>query len=216
MPTGQVATHVRCEQNGVAPEQTLPQAPQFIASDTGLTHAVPHASSPPVQAQALLTQVCPTPQRVLHMPQWLKSVVVVTQTLPQLVCPLAQDDDLPAEPPVGLVPALAPPEPALPALGVLPLPELPFVIVSTGPAPQLASSPRHPMNPKANTLRMRHLLVDPRRPRNPFTVTIFPRGRICSGRNLASRQPSFRPSDARRASSPRHGASPDQAERAKA
>jgi hypothetical protein len=89
----------------------LPQAPQFIGSDTVLTQAIPHDRRPLPHTHALPVQVWLDPQRTAQPPQLLRSLVVFTQIPEHAICPLVQRD-APPEPPV-------PPELLVPPLPLL-------------------------------------------------------------------------------------------------
>jgi hypothetical protein len=56
-PAAQVAEQARAEQNGVAPEQTVPQAPQLFGSEALLTQASLQASRGAMQAQVPAEQL---------------------------------------------------------------------------------------------------------------------------------------------------------------
>jgi hypothetical protein len=70
----QVAEQRPPEQKGVAPEQAVPQAPQFIGSEVLLTQASPQAESGDMHAHAPDEQDWLAPHFLRHMPQLLKSV----------------------------------------------------------------------------------------------------------------------------------------------
>jgi hypothetical protein len=70
----------------------LPQAPQFLLSDTRSTQVVPHFVCPgehslPPPVQVPLTHVVPLVQTVPHEPQLLLSVARFTHVLPHRVWP---------------------------------------------------------------------------------------------------------------------------------
>jgi hypothetical protein len=163
VPCAHVAEQAPWEQNGVAPPQTTPQLPQFIGSEAAFTQAAPQAFVPPVQAHTLFEQICVFAQTVPHVPQLVRSFVRLTQTLPVSVWQVESGAvqvawPVPPFPPDWFMPADEPPDPGLP----------PLLPVSGGSLLQLAAIPRSPMSPKANTLRMGHLLVDPCRWCNPM------------------------------------------------
>ena len=67
--------------------QSLPQAPQFLASVLVLTHAPLQAVRPLKQAHLPLIQAPPVRQAVRHPPQFLASFWVLVQFPLQLVSP---------------------------------------------------------------------------------------------------------------------------------
>jgi hypothetical protein len=83
-PPPQVAEQTPAEQNGVAPPQTVPHAPQLLGSEAVLTHASPQAVSPPWQEQLPAEQAWPAPHFLRHMPQLLISVSGSIQNSPSL------------------------------------------------------------------------------------------------------------------------------------
>jgi len=114
----QVAEHVLCEQSGVAPEQTVPQLPQFAGSDAAFTHSEAHAFNPAPQVHMLPAQTWPAAQACAQLPQLPISVAVSTHFAEQLVCPtphVAPAPPAPPEPALAAAPPLeSPPEPLLP------------------------------------------------------------------------------------------------------
>jgi hypothetical protein len=84
--------------------QTFPQEPQLFRSVLESTHELPHASRPPVQAQAPEVQTWPMGQTWPQEPQLLGSVLVETQLPPQDVVPPLQPPPPPPPPPPPQVP----------------------------------------------------------------------------------------------------------------
>lgn len=124
---GHVATQVFCEQNGVAPAQIVPQAPQFIGSESTFAHLSPHARSGAAHEQVLFEHTCGDVHCLRHTPQLLPSVRVSVHTVEtpmfavggtgQLTWPFAHM----GAPKVPLVPPLPPaPAPDLPAEALVP------------------------------------------------------------------------------------------------
>ena len=190
---------------------TVPQLPQFMASDIVLTHAMLQDVSGAMQAHMPLVQVCELPHLLPQAPQLLRSVFVSAQTvtaaivlvacMKQLFCPLLQVImPVPAVPPVAAVLPAVPPPPDFPAIELAPplVPWVPAVSSFGGSsfAPQLTTAKRNPISPKAIQLRMKASLVDPPRPCNPDAVTTSSLcARICHGWN---RSQAARHHDARR------------------
>ncbi len=113
-PTAQVALHVPSEQNGVAPPQATPHAPQFMPLDCMSTHEVPQAERPAWQEHVLFTHTPPTWQTLPHVPQ-LEALFVTSVQTPQSCCVPGQSEPvLPPLPPLAAPPlALAAPLPLL-------------------------------------------------------------------------------------------------------
>jgi hypothetical protein len=118
VPVGQVATHAPEAQYGVAPEQTVPQAPQFIASDILLTQASPQPVSGALQTHAPAWHVERLLQSLLHAPQFFGSVCplkhadTVELGKRQEICGnahVAPEPPEPRVPPAGLPPFVAMP-----------------------------------------------------------------------------------------------------------
>jgi hypothetical protein len=86
---GQLATQPLA-QNGVAPEQTVPQPLQLDGSDLVSTQLAPHAVSPGRQAQTPLCQTWVAEHFWPQLPQLFGSDFTSTQAPPQVAAGLAQ------------------------------------------------------------------------------------------------------------------------------
>jgi hypothetical protein len=72
----------------------MAQSPQLAASDCTLMQAPLQSFSPAFgQVQAPFAQLCPPEQALPQAPQLAGSVAVVTQVVPQSVCPVAQPQE---------------------------------------------------------------------------------------------------------------------------
>lgn len=91
-PIVQPDEHVRVasEQNGVAPEQIVPHAPQFCGSVPKSTQRPLHSVVPAGHAHEPPLQVCPAGQLRPHAPQLFGSLVTSMHTPPQSVRPVGQ------------------------------------------------------------------------------------------------------------------------------
>jgi hypothetical protein len=84
------------------PEQTLPHAPQFDASELVSTQLPPQTVFPAPHVQAPLTQLAPLGQALPQPPQFDASVDVFVHVAPHAVIPAEQPQTPPEQPlPVG-------------------------------------------------------------------------------------------------------------------
>lgn len=152
-PVAQVFEHMPCEHKS-PPVQTVPHAPQLFGSLIVLAHAMPHAESGAVHEHCPFVQLCPEPQALLQVPQWRRSVAVVTHCPTQLVCPSAHIGPVPpvAEPPVP-VPETPPDD--VPPVDVPPLPlsSSSWSLAGGFGAEQLTTAKSVPAASAANTKR---------------------------------------------------------------
>ncbi len=79
-------------QSGVAPEQTVPHAPQFIGSLDISAHAPLQAVSPCWQPHDPAVHVEPVGHVVPHAPQFAPSFDVSMHAIPHCVSPTAHAD----------------------------------------------------------------------------------------------------------------------------
>jgi hypothetical protein len=80
-----VAEQIPEEQNGAVVAQTLPQVPQFIASDWLFTQPLLQAARGAAHAQAEAWQLVPAAQTLPQIPQLASSVAESTQVAPQAI-----------------------------------------------------------------------------------------------------------------------------------
>jgi hypothetical protein len=75
----QPAAQAPFEQTLVAPEHTVPHAPQFFGSLAVFTHALPQRVSPAGHVHLLSPHCSVAPHAVVQAPQCVASLVVSTQ-----------------------------------------------------------------------------------------------------------------------------------------
>ena len=100
-PAGHSARHTPSRQN-VPSRQRFPQPPQLLGSRSVLTQTTPDVPASPSEVSHAVrpaehatshtpsVQTVPGPQRMLHMPQFCWSVLVLTHAPPQRDCPFGQ------------------------------------------------------------------------------------------------------------------------------
>lgn len=77
-------------QYGVAPEHTVPHAPQLLGSTTRSTHVPPHANVPIGQPHDPPLHTWPGAQRLPHAPQLFTSSLTGMHVPPQSTMPVGQ------------------------------------------------------------------------------------------------------------------------------
>jgi hypothetical protein len=82
--------HAPFAQYGVAPEHTVPQAPQLLGSTPRSTHVPLHAKVPSGQPQEPPLHTWPAAQRLPHAPQLFGSSLTGVHVPPQSSMPAGQ------------------------------------------------------------------------------------------------------------------------------
>jgi superoxide dismutase, Fe-Mn family len=94
-PAAQLAWQVPFAQAGVAPEHTVPHAPQFAGSVFGFEHLPPQSMVPLGQPHAPITHACVAGHALPQPPQLAASVLVLMQRPSQNAVPIGQLDSQP-------------------------------------------------------------------------------------------------------------------------
>jgi hypothetical protein len=87
----QPVAHAPFEHTDVAPEQTVPHAPQFFGSLPVFTHTPPQRVSPAGHVHLLSPHCSVAPHAVVHAPQCAASLVMSTHDCPHWVSPALQE-----------------------------------------------------------------------------------------------------------------------------
>jgi hypothetical protein len=136
----QPPTHDPAWQKGAALAHALPQAPQFCASLSTDRQTPSQTTVPTGQLQDPATHASPPPHAWSQAPQWFGSVLVRTHSSPQLVCPGAEQPQLPLRQ-VWLAPQRWP---QLPQFSASPRTSVQDAPHACRPAPQVGASVRGP------------------------------------------------------------------------